>query len=318
MTKSSNRNVSWTGSAQLMLAALIWGVAFVAQRVGMDYVEPFTFNAIRNLIGGAVLIPCIFFLNRGSRQKNNSSRSSTRTLLLGGLVCGFFLFIASNLQQIGIKYTSVGKAGFITAMYIVLVPMLGIFIGKKTGLRLWLSVALAVAGLYLLSMADSLIPGRGDLCVMLCALAFSFQIMAVDHFAPRTDNVKLACLEFWVCGLLSLIPMGLFEHPQISSIRSAMWPILYAGVLSSGVAYTLQVIGQRKINPSLASLIMSFESVISALAGWLLLKQKLSHRELFGCVVMFAAILLAQLPVEVHFGKRMRTAAKNRGDESFG
>ena len=296
------------GSLELMLAALIWGVSFVAQRVGMEYVEPFTFNGVRNLIGGIFLLVCLPFLDRtrragqaGSvRASGKEDTAAQRKLLLqGGLVCGFFVFIASNLQQIGIKYTSVGKAGFITAMYIVIVPVLGIFIGRRIGLRLWISVALAVIGLYLLSMTGSFSLSRGDLLVLLCALAFAFQIMAVDYYADRVDNIRLACMEFWVCGLLSMIPMALFEHPTLSGLWAARVPLLYAGVLSCGVAYTLQITGQKLLSPALASLIMSFESVISALAGWLILHQKLSARELCGCAVMFAAILLAQLPADL-------------------
>ena len=274
----------------LFAASLIWGAAFVAQRVGMEYLGPFAFNAIRNLLGGLVLTPLAFFVKRLP-----SSGTGRRELLLGGAVCGFFLCIASNLQQIGIKYTTVGKAGFITAMYIVLVPVLGIFMHRKAGIRLWISVVLAVAGLYLLCMTESLTISRGDGYVLLCALAFAFQILSVDHFAGRTDAVQLACLEFWVCGLLSLIPMSLTENPTFSQIRAAGIPIGYAGILSCGVAYTLQIAGQRELNPALASLIMSFESVISALAGWAILHQTLSVKELAGCVVMFAAILLAQL-----------------------
>ena len=300
-------NNTWKGSLELMLAALIWGVAFVAQRVGMEYVEPFTFNGARNLIGGIVILPCIRLLKRGRGSPGKSmSRAEKKQLFIAGLVCGFFLFIASNLQQIGIKYTSVGKAGFITAMYIVLVPLLGVFIGKKVGIRLWISVALAVAGLYLLSITDSFTISRGDLYVLLCALAFAFQIMAVDYYADKVDNIWLACMEFWVCGLLSLIPMALFEHPSLSGLWAARIPLLYAGLLSCGVAYTLQITGQRLLSPALASLIMSFESVISALAGWAILHQRLSARELCGCAVMFAAILLAQLPSDLAIFRRNR------------
>ena len=283
----------WRGSGCLFLASLIWGMAFAAQRAGMDHLGPFAFNAIRNLLGSLVLLPCIFLLKK--IRKDTSGKTDRKLLLQGGLVCGFFLAIASNLQQIGIKYTSVGKAGFITALYIVLVPVLGIFIHRKAGRRVWLSVVLAVAGLYLLCMTERLQIGRGDRYVLLCALAFAFQILAVDHFAGLVDGVKLACLEFLVCGLLSLIPMALTETPTWQQVWGARYPLLFAGCLSSGIAYTLQILGQRDLPPAVASLIMSFESVISVLAGWLFLHQTLSLRELIGCGIMFAAVILAQL-----------------------
>ena len=287
----------------LFVAALIWGVAFVAQRVGMDYVGLFTFNAVRNLIGAAVLVPCIFILDRvGSTgrektaQEQNGAESEKRLLIRGGIVTGIFLAIAGNLQQIGIKYTTVGKAGFITAMYIVLVPLLGIFIGRKIGWKIWLSVVLTVIGLYLLSMTSASVRlEKGDAYVLLSALAFAFQITAVDYYAARTDGVRLACLEFAVCGLITLVLMFLFETPTWSGLWAARLPILYAGVLSCGVAYTFQILGQKGTEPAVASLIMSLEAVISALAGWLLLGQTMAGREIIGCAVMSAAIVLAQI-----------------------
>ncbi|MCD7805980.1 MAG: DMT family transporter, partial [Lachnospiraceae bacterium] len=287
--------------------------AFVAQSVGMDYVQPFTFNAVRNLIGSAVLVPVIMFLDKNKRNnteddfpkaamddqngKNTESINSQNHLPAGGISCGVILFIASNLQQFGIQYTTVGKAGFITAMYIVLVPIFGIFLHKKTGLRVWAAVAMAIAGLYLLCMTgDSLSLNVGDLLLILCAVAFSFHILVIDHFSPLVDGVKMSCIQFFTCGVLSFLCMMLFETPKLSQILAAWMPILYAGVLSCGVAYTLQIVGQRGMNPTVASLILSLESVISLLAGWLILHQSLSGRELLGCLIMFAAIVLVQLP----------------------
>lgn len=278
----------------LFLAAFIWGVAFVAQSVGMDYVGPFTFNAVRSVIGGVALLPCIVLLGR--REPKEEKKEDPKTLLIGGILCGIVLCIASNLQQIGINYTTVGKAGFITAMYIVLVPILGIFLKKKAGVKVWISVVLAVAGLYLLCMTEKLSLGKGDALVLLCALMFAVHILVIDYFSPKVDGVKLSCIQFLVCGVLSAIPMFLFEKPEMGAICSAWLPILYAGIFSSGVGYTLQVIGQKNMDPTVASLILSLESVISVLAGWVLLKQQLSGRELLGCVVMFVAIILAQLP----------------------
>lgn len=280
----------------LFLAAFIWGVAFVAQSKAKDYsVEPFTFNAVRNIIGGLTLLPCIFFLGR-REPKEKKIEENPKTLLIGGILCGTVLCIASNLQQIGINYTTVGKAGFITAMYIVLVPILGIFLKRRAGIKVWISVFLAVAGLYLLCMTEKLSLGKGDALVLLCALVFAIHILVIDHFSPKVDGVKLSCIQFLVCGILSMIPALILEHPQVSSILTAWLPILYAGIMSCGVAYTLQIVGQKNVNPTVASLILSLESCISVLAGWMLLGQKLSLKELIGCVIMFAAIILAQLP----------------------
>lgn len=315
-------------SLLLLLTATIWGVAFVAQSVGMEYVEPFTFNAVRSLIGAVVLLPCIAFLNRFSEKKKNCGVdaidkvdedilktdkklqtgrrwSEKKTLLIGGISCGTLLFVASNLQQFGIKYTTVGKAGFITAMYIVIVPLFGIFLKKKVGIKIGIAVMLAVAGLYMLCMTGGgFALQRGDILVLFCAVAFSFHILVIDYFSPKVNGVKLSCMQFFTCGILSAVSMFLFENPQINLILAAWKPLLYAGVLSCGVAYTLQVIGQKGLNPTVASLLMSMESVISVIAGWLILNQTMSGRELVGCGLMFGAIVLAQLPEgtkEKHF-----------------
>lgn len=283
----------------LLLTATIWGVAFVSQSVGMDYVGPFTFNGIRCLIGAAVLVPFAFLPQKISKKEDGQDlhkKEDRKTLLAGGVCCGVILFAASSLQQIGIQYTTVGKAGFITAMYIIMVPIFGIFLKKKVGIKIGISVVTAVAGLYLLCMTESLKPEAGDILVFLCAVIFAFHIMAVDHFSPLVDGVKMSCLQFFVSGILGCICMFVWEKPNLSMILAAWRPLLYAGVLSCGVGYTLQIIGQRGMNPTVASLIMSLESVISVLAGFVLLKEVLSRRELFGCVLMFAAIILAQLP----------------------
>ena len=289
-------------SLLLLLTALIWGVAFVAQSVGMDYVGPFTFTASRSLIGAVVLLPVIWFRTRketavGTEQKRPEvDKHKKKNLLVGGIICGVFLCIATNLQQIGLQYSTVGKSGFVTAMYIVLVPILGIFLHKGIDIRKVISVILAVCGLYLLCMTDGTFSiGKGDIFTILCALAFSLQILSVDHFAPKVDCVKLASLQFLVCGICSCVPMILFEHPHFAQLAAAWIPILYAGVLSNGVAYTLQIVAQKGLNPTVASLIMSLESVISVLAGWIILHQTLTKRELVGCVFMFAAIIIVQL-----------------------
>ena len=283
-------------SALLLLTATIWGVAFVAQSVGMEYIGPFTFNAVRNLIGAVVLLPCIALLKK-VRTSEHTAVADKRATLIGGLCCGVLLFVASSLQQIGIMYTTVGKAGFITAMYIVLVPVGGIFLRKKVGARVWFAVLLAVAGLYLLCMTDGGFSlQKGDILVLACALAFSVHILVIDHFSPRADGIKMSCIQFFVCATLSGICMLLFESPDMAAILQAWVPVLYAGVFSCGVGYTLQIIGQRGLNPTVASLILSLESVVSIIAGWLILHQTMSGRELSGCALMFAAIILVQLP----------------------
>ena len=287
-------------SLMLTLTALIWGAAFVAQSVGMDYVGPFTFNSVRSLIGGLVLLPMLPLLDR-SKNKPKSElqaerKSQQKTLLLGGIVCGVLLAAASSLQQIGLIDTTPGKAGFITALYIVIVPLLGVFMKKKPSFLIWISVAAAAVGMYLLCIKEGFSVSRGDLMVMLCALLFSFHILAIDYFSPRVDGVRLSMIQFFVCSALCAVPMFAAEQPSFQSILTAWLPILYAGALSCGVAYTLQIIGQRNMNPTVASLILSLESVFSALAGWLILGEALSARELTGCALVFAAILLAQLP----------------------
>lgn len=278
----------------LALTAFIWGTAFVAQSVGMEYIGPFTFNGVRSIIGAFTLLPCILFQKKSCR-KIIEEGSSRKDLVVGGLLCGALLFVASSLQQIGIKYTSAGKAGFITSCYIVIVPLIGIFMKKTSGWKIWAAVVLALAGLYCLCITDGFTVGKGDIFIFLCAMAFSAHILVIDYFSPRVNGVVLSCIQFFVCGVASLPCMFVFETPDMVAIISAWMPILYAGVLSCGVAYTLQIIGQRNVNPTIASLILSLESCFSVLAGWVILHEKLSMKESLGCVLMFMAIILAQL-----------------------
>lgn len=280
-------------ACMLILTAFIWGTAFVAQSVGMDYLGPFTFNGVRNLIGGAALLPCIAFLGRGNRGNVPGSR---KDLIVGGVCCGVLLFAASSLQQIGLVYTTAGKSGFITAFYIVIVPVLGIFLRQKVGWKIWTAVGIALVGLYFLCITEGFSVNMGDFYVFLCALLFSLHILVIDHFAPRVDGVKMSCIQFFVCGLISLIPMFALETPTISGLLAGWFPLFYAGVLSCGVGYTLQIVGQKNVNPTVASLLLSLESCFSVLAGWIILGERLSVREGMGCVLMFAAIILAQLP----------------------
>lgn len=283
-------------SIMLLITAAIWGSSFVAQSVGMDYVGPFTFNAARCLVGSLALVPVILIMGKGKKENRG-------TLILGGTLCGVALFVASNLQQIGLQHTTVGKAGFITALYIVIVPVLGIFMNKRTGLVTWQSVAIAVVGLYFLCIKEGFSIGKGDILVLACAFAFSLHILIIDYFSPKTDGVSLSAIQFLVSGLLSAVFMLIFEVPKGASamalwapISKAWMPILYAGVLSCGVAYTLQIIAQKHIEPTIASMILSLESVIAVLSGWVLLGQSLSEREILGCILMALAIILAQLP----------------------
>lgn len=290
----------------LFLAALIWGSAFVAQRAGMEYIGPFTFNGIRCIVGALVLIPVILFMDAQRKKKSVSEtvpdlteseqKAMKKTLLIGGLSCGAVLFVASSLQQIGMVYTTAGKGGFITALYIVLVPLLGLFIRRKVRPILWLCVALGTFGLYLLCIKEDFSIGTGDLLVLLCAFGFAVHILVIDHFSPKTDGVKMSCIQFFVCGVISMPFMALFETVDWANVFACWLPILYAGIMSCGVAYTFQIIAQKNTEPTVASLILSLESVFALIAGMILLSEKITIKEGIGCVIMFTAIILAQLP----------------------
>ena len=305
----------------LILTALIWGAAFVAQSVSMDYIEPLTFIFLRSLIGGLFLIPCIWmldWLNRGSEDSGQEAADSReglaareaaagerkgnvrwwtdRQVLAGGIVCGLFLFFANCFQQTGIQYTTVGKAGFITSFYIIIVPLLGIFLKRYCGILTWVAVVIALAGLYFLCMNEALEIQTGDFLILISAFLFAGQILAIDHFVRFVDGVKMSCIQFLTGAVLGCVGMLLFESPQISLIVQAAVPVLYTGIMSTGVGYTLQIVGQKGMNPTMAALILSLESVFSALSGFVILHQVMSGRELLGCVLMFTAIILAQLP----------------------
>lgn len=294
----------------LVLTAFIWGVAFVAQSEGGTAVGPYSFNCIRSLVGSAFLLPVICFLDKTGLSKNRPvTRQDRKTLIIGGVSCGTALCIASNLQQLGIYLgTPVGKAGFLTACYVVVVPILGIFFKRKCTWNIWIGVFLTLIGLYLLCMSGSFRLQFSDTLLIICSVCFSIQIMLIDHFTPMVDGVRMSCIQFLTCGCLSTIPMffidmkhsiaGIINWAPVLTTWDAWLPILYAGCLSSGVAYTLQIIGQKGVHPTVASLLMSLESVFSVLAGWLLLNQYLGSRELAGCALIFAAIILAQIPVK--------------------
>lgn len=294
-----------------ILAAFIWGTAFVAQDVCADAMGAFTFNGTRYYIAVLSLL-VVLAVSSGFRKDRPQispaeKKAQRRQLWLGGFCCGTVLAIASNFQQAGlVAGTDGGKAGFITALYVVLVPVFGLFLGRKGSAQLWVSMAIAVVGLYLLCMKDGFGSIQSsDWLLLLCAVLFSFQIMAVDHFSPQMDGVRLSLVEFFVVSVESTVAAFLFEQPAMAEFVTFAGPILYCGVMSSGVAYTLQILGQRDLNPAVASLIMCLESVFSALGGWLLLHQNLSFRESTGCVLLFAAVVLAQLPL----GRLMRSKA---------
>lgn len=296
----------------LVVTALIWGIAFVAQSTGGDAVGVFSFNGIRAFIGAIVLLPVIAVMDK---LKGNVTKWHDKNLWIAGMICGMALFMASSLQQLGInKGTDVGKAGFLTACYILIVPIMGIFLKRKCGWNVWLGVAIALVGLYLLMFSDSanIMSGihEGDVLLLGCAFLFSIQILAVDHYTIRVDGVRLSCLQFLVCGLLS-IPFAVINEVGITLDSFDKWlhpftdfstwiPILYAGVMSCGVAYTLQIIGQKNLNPTVASLVMSLESVFSVIAGFIILGERLSKFELIGCGLVFVAIILAQVNPKMH------------------
>nr|WP_296439460.1 DMT family transporter [uncultured Acetatifactor sp.] len=299
-TKELLKKSTFQSSLMLFLAAFIWGTAFVAQSVGMDYLGPLSFNGTRFLMGSLVLAPVICFNRRSAAKKHKENEGkrpgSLKTTIIGGVCCGLALCAAALLQQIGMLYTTVGKAGFITTLYIILVPVFGIFLKKRIPGKVWGGAAIAAFGMYLLCMSESLSLGRGDALVFLCAILFSVHILVIDHFSPRVDGVELSCIQFLTAGIIGSILAFLFEKPDIGDFVNGIVPLAYAGILSSGVAYTLQVVGQRDTDPTVASLILSLESVVSVLAGWVVLRQALTGRELAGCGLVFCAVILVQLP----------------------
>lgn len=289
----------------LALTSFIWGISFVSQSQGGDAIGPYSFNCIRSIIGSLFLIIIISVTDRFGLTKKPDNKKAQRTLLTGGVLCGVVLCVATNLQQMGIYLgTPSGKAGFLTACYILLVPILGLFFKKKCGINVWIAVAISIVGLYLLCIDGTFRLQFSDILVMICALCFSIHILVIDHFSPMVDGLRMSCIQFMVTGLLSAFPMFATEFNsgiQIWLSAFATWdawlPLLYAGIFSCGIAYTLQIIGQKRVNPTIASLIMSLESVFSVLAGWVILDERLNAKELTGCALIFAAVILSQLPM---------------------
>lgn len=284
------------GILALMIATVIWGSAFIAQSVGMDHIGPMTFQSARCLLGAAFLVPVVFLFDKDKGQFFRNWGNPK--LWKAGIVCGAALFVAAGLQQVGLVYTTAGKAGFITAMYIVLVPILGIFLGKHPSPACWFSVALAVVGLYLLSCMGAASINIGDICMLGGALGFAVQITLIDRMAGSLDGLRLNCIQALVCGLISAVIMFLTEEPDVQNILACWLPIGYAGILSMGVAYSLQIVGQKRLDPTPASLIMSLESVFAALCGWLFLNETMTFWEMTGCALVFTAVILSQIPVK--------------------
>ena len=288
------------GSLSLLLATIIWGFAFVAQSVGMDKIGPFTFQAVRCTLAVLFLIPCSFLMELGKCSFRESlAKWKNPALWKVGLLCGSALFVAVSLQQVGLVYTDAGKAGFLTAMYIVWVPMLGAFLGQKPQLTIIISVVMAVIGLYLLSCMGASGINKGDLFLMGCALAFAVQIRCIDRFAGNLDGLRLNCVQSLVVAVISIPFMVCTETVDVSSVLSCWQTLCFAGILSMGVAYTLQVTGQKSLEPTTASLIMSLESVFAVLGGWWLLNESMTCWEITGCVLVFAAVILSQLPANL-------------------
>lgn len=316
------------GNLLLLLTSFIWGSAFVAQSSGMDYVGPYTYNMARNVLAFLFLIPVIYVIGKkkgvtdnagsgtgiddvASREANwKSILLPDRTTLVGGIYCGLVMAVASSLQQIGITMTTAGKAGFITALYIILVPLMGVFIGKKIPRIIWFCVVLAMAGFYLLCVKEGFSISKGDILVLFCSVGFSVHIMTIDHFTSKgVDGVKMACIQFAVAAIVMTPVMFLLENPSVSGLLSAWMTIAYAGILSSGVGFTLQIVAQKDTDPTTATLIMSLESVFAAVSGCLFLNEVLLPKEILGCILVFVAVILAQVPLPVK-SKEKRTVAE--------
>lgn len=293
----------------LFLTACIWGLAFVSQSKGMEAMRPFTFNGIRSLLGAAVVFPLVLYrIKERKKEAGQGGEGKTgidgKMTLIGGVLCGLIFTVASNFQQFGIQYTTVGKAGFITTFYIIFVPFLGIFLKKKVPGIVWAGAVLAAAGMYLLCMTESFSLTTGDTMVVISAVLFAIHILAIDYFVEKTEGVILSCMQLLICGIVSTMLALILEEPSVAQILEGIVPILYAGIMSCGVAYTLQIIGQKGMNPTIASLILSLESVVAAVAGFaayrigfLQTDQTLTARQVLGCVIVFSAVILVQLPI---------------------
>ena len=300
MTQSRKNSI--VGSIFLALAAIIWGSSFVAQTAGAEFVGPFTFISIRSFLGSAALLPVIFIMDTFKKKTKpqefkKMTKADYKYLLKGGLACGIVLFAASNLQQLGIDGgTAPGMAAFITALYILLVPIFSVFLGKKIRPVIWVCVGVSVVALYLLCVKDGGRVQGSDLYVLACAVCYAIHILVIDKVSPKLDGIRLSALQFFVAGVISLIPMLIFEDVTLEALKAAAPSIAYSGIMSSGVAFTLQILGQQKTEPTIATMLMSLESVFGVLTAMIILSQVPTARETIGCVLMIAAIIVAQLP----------------------
>lgn len=293
------------GTLALLLGTFIWGMAFIAQSVGMETIGPFTFQAIRCMLGVIFLFLVTFFFDWKIGMRASLQKWKNKKLWISGIICGTALFAATSLQQVGLVYTAPGKAGFLTAMYIVLVPVLGIFVHRKPGINAVVSVLLALVGLYLLSFTDMGSINIGDILLSGCALAFAVQILLIDRFAPDLDGLRLNCVQSLVVSLLSVPCIFLNrETVGLQTILDCWLPLCFAGIFSMGVAYSMQIIGQKRLDPTAASLIMSLESVFAALGGWLILHNTMTPSELTGCALVFAGVIVSQVPVHKLFARK--------------
>lgn len=285
------------GNLILFITAIIWGASFVSQSVGMDYIGPNTFMGIRTLMGGVVLLPVIFLLDRGRKKQGTYQKTDMKKLIKYGAVCGLFLCVAQTLQTYGLQTTTTAKSGFLTALYIIFVAIIGLFIGKKLNYKMVLGIITAVVGMYFLCLyGEKADFNSGDVLTILCAVFFAGQILCIDKFVSGIDGLKLSCTQFLVAGAINTILMFLLETPDLTAIMSCATALLYSGIMSCGVAYTLQVVGQRYAEPTTASIIMSLESVFAAISGWIILGEAMSISQIGGCLLMFLAIVLVQLP----------------------
>jgi drug/metabolite transporter (DMT)-like permease len=275
----------------LWITAAIWGFAFVAQRAGMEYIGPFTFNGIRFLLGSISLLPLLFWI----KFKRKSPAAKKQNILKGGLIAGVVLFIAASLQQAGMVYTSAGKAGFITGFYVILVPLIGVFIGQHITRLLWMGAFIALAGLYLLTMSGTFVLQYGDLLILLSAFFWAVHVQVINKLVDTHAALPLSAFQFAICGILSLATGFLVETVSMATIIQAAWPLLYGGLMSVGIAYTLQVVAQQHVHPAYASIILSFETVFAVIGGWLLLNEILSLRNLAGCLLMLTGIVIVQV-----------------------
>ncbi len=303
---------SLQGNVLLFITALIWGAAFVAQKVGVVQVGTFTLTSVRFFVSGIALLPFAVWRTRSHKSKDEQigskgiyRKAERRALILGSVICGLCLMFATVTQQYGLTYTTAGKAGFITALYILFVPIFRFFGGKKASLVIWLSVVAALAGLYLLCVKEGLSVNSGDLYVLLCALIFTVHILVVDRFSPNVDGVVMSCIQFFVASISAAIPMLIVEKPEISTVLACWAPLLYLGAVSGGIGYTLQILGQQRTDPTVASLIMSLEAVFAAISGVIFLNESFTGREIAGCALVFAATLVSQVDFrQLRFGKR--------------